>query len=673
MDDGKRRIVFKRRRPEPEVGPQGPPGADGVEGPEGPEGKMGPLGPQGPAGADGLAGPRGPAGTTGPEGAQGAKGERGPRGPKGKQGPPGPRGLDGAPGKDGKGGRDGKDGRDGKSAYEIWLEENPGKSRRDYLAALKPRIAWDAGGGGRGKQGPEGPPGPPGPAGATPGEPNGFDDYTRATLAWDDATRTLTLTETDANAPLEAWASGQRFRVESATYTIEDVEGDHFLYLDTDQKLHDLPTFDVSIIRDKCFVAYVYWDATNKRAVPFLMCETHGATMDGATHEYLHTTQGTQYKEGIGVVVSSIDGTGADDADAQFSTTAGEIWDEDIHHTVLSHGQTDAIPVLWRDGDDGHWRCDDTGSFPVLKGTSTAYYNQWTGTTWQRTEAGNNNFVLAHLWAVPGTNVTSGQLISIMGQAVYNTKNEAQLAAPDELSSLELDYLPFQEFVPVATLIFQTANGYGNAVAAKSLSTAEGDDFIDWRTYTTAGVSGGDAAVAWGDITGTLSGQADLQAALDAKSGRVVAVGGSGRYTNAATGTWSGPAFHSPWPDGNAITTFGAGTDPIVGVATMRMMAPFDGTVTDVTVNYQCSSASVDGEIAIYRMGYDDGGVSPHTMTKLASVDLGTRVDSASEIYKDTFSLSAAVTQGDKIGMFKRHTTTTASIYCSFTAVIEES
>jgi hypothetical protein len=126
------------------------------------------------------------------------------------------------------------------------------------------------------------------------------------------------------------------------------------------------------------------------------------------------------------------------------------------------------------------------------------------------------NYVLAHLWAVPGETPDTGAMIAIMGQEVYATGPEAQAAATTELTSLRIDRLPFQEFVPIATLIFQTATIYSNAVAARTLTTDEGGDYVDWRSGTIAGASGGGGAVSWGNITGTLSDQTDLQNALDA-------------------------------------------------------------------------------------------------------------------------------------------------------------
>lgn len=114
-----------------ETGPQGPQGPRGDTGPQGPQGikgdtgsigPQGPQGPQGETGATGPQGPQGPQGDTGPRGPQGPQGETGPQGPQGLQGPrgetgaTGPQGEKGAKGDTGATGPAGPAGPDGQAA-----------------------------------------------------------------------------------------------------------------------------------------------------------------------------------------------------------------------------------------------------------------------------------------------------------------------------------------------------------------------------------------------------------------------------------------------------------------------------------------------------------------------------------------------------------------------------
>lgn len=93
--------------PQGPQGPQGPKGDTGDRGPQGLTGQTGPQGPQGltgPQGPQGLTGPQGPRGVQGPQGAKGdtgATGATGPAGPTGPQGPTGPKGDTGDTGPQG--------------------------------------------------------------------------------------------------------------------------------------------------------------------------------------------------------------------------------------------------------------------------------------------------------------------------------------------------------------------------------------------------------------------------------------------------------------------------------------------------------------------------------------------------------------------------------------------
>lgn len=371
----------------------------------------------------------------------------------------------------------------GRSAYQLWLDEGYEGSVYDFFRWLRGPQGERGQIGERGPRGFEGPPGPPGLSGGAarvPGEPNGFDDYTKAVLSWDDATRTLTVSPSSSDG-FSVWSDGMRFRSnDPKSIQIEDVEGPHFIYFDTDGELKDVSTFEVFIIREKAFVALIYWDATNGRAVPHPICETHGATMDGASHEYLHDVNGTQYRSGMSTTVASVDGNGDTDDDISFSITAGKMWDEDIKHDVVAHALDDNIAVIYREGAEGDWRVDDTTPYPGIKGTTYLYWNESTGTTWQLTEAGNNDYVLAHIWAFPGLNIDDGRYVVIMGQGTYLTKSEAQAGSLTEMGNLQINPLPSQEFVPVATLILETAGNKTNTLAASIISTDSGDDYVSW-------------------------------------------------------------------------------------------------------------------------------------------------------------------------------------------------
>jgi hypothetical protein len=111
-------------------------------------------------------------------------------------------------------------------------------------------------------------------------------------------------------------------------------------------------------------------------------------------------------------------------------------------------------------------------------------YNEFTGTTWQLTEVGNNDFVLVHFFA---TNDKDTPIVGIQGINAYNNAPDARDAASTEISSLS--GIPFVEFVAIGTVIFETSSSYGNTVKAKvePIGSANYIDFRGTQLYTPAG------------------------------------------------------------------------------------------------------------------------------------------------------------------------------------------
>lgn len=325
---------------------------------------------------------------------------------------------------------------------------------------------------------------------SAPGEPNGFRDAASTSLlSWDEPSRTLTISPTGVS--YDIWSDGVRFeKTAPESIQIADVEGPHFVYFDGDGNLAEVATFDIDIILRYCFVAVLYWDADNKRVVPNVINEKHSASMDAATHAYLHNTQGARYGKGLNVAVEQVDGSGDDPADARFAVSSGEFWDEDIRHTALAHSFTDNIPVLYRDGPDGDWRMlGENTPYPVITtGSGRAAWNEWTGVAWKLTEVNNNDFVHVHIFALPGISQAAAGFVAILGQSERNTLGQARADALTEIRRIQLDGKPSEEMLPIATLILQSSDGYANLVKSRVRSTDSGGDFENWLENPPHGV-----------------------------------------------------------------------------------------------------------------------------------------------------------------------------------------
>ena len=313
-------------------------------------------------------------------------------------------------------------------------------------------------------------------------EPTGFVDYSdHSSIAIDDGTDTFTISGT-TNDQFSYYVDGIKYTKTGADSVASDTtEGLHFFYYDGETLSHTT-TWTDDIITHYAFIAATYYDSTNSTTI-YLGEERHGISMDGPTHQYLHNKFGTTFVSGLALSNFTADDDGSADAHAQFGSTAGKIQDEDISIDVGANTFPAQLPVFYKDGASGNWRTETSasGSFSVLNfsgGDGLLAWNEYTGSAWTQTEVSNGDFVLAHVFA---TNDADNGVISIQGQAEYNSLIEARLGAVQEISNLVTAGMPFAEFVPIGTIIFQTSNTFTNAIKAIVRTTDEDDDYVDWR------------------------------------------------------------------------------------------------------------------------------------------------------------------------------------------------
>jgi hypothetical protein len=316
-------------------------------------------------------------------------------------------------------------------------------------------------------------------------EPTGFINRTDSTISFDDSTRIFTIAPVGSS--FSFYIKGNKFTKTTAqTVTIPDTSGSHYIYFNTSGVLVSTQVFDISIIEQDAYVSLVYWNTdTIPHSRSYFAEERHGITMDGTTHAYLHTIFGARYLSGLALGGFTI-GNGSLDSHAQFTSDSGSIRDEDILHVIGAQTQ---IPILFRQGQ--LWRKKAADNFPVIYSGSAGYtgangrlpYNQYTGGAWQLTQVASNKFVLVHYFA---TNDVDNKVVGIQGINQYNDVPAARNAASTEITTLS--DLPFTEFVPIGTVIFQT-NTYTNAIDARIVSIS-GANYVDFRgtqLYTPAG------------------------------------------------------------------------------------------------------------------------------------------------------------------------------------------
>jgi hypothetical protein len=309
---------------------------------------------------------------------------------------------------------------------------------------------------------------------------NGFPISQRegTTLSFADSSREFIISPDGSS--FYYYQEGQKFeQTNSQSVIITDTEGIHFIYFDgltltavtnpTDSQIE-------AIVLSKVLVAFVYWDAANNTAI-FVGDERHGISMAPYTHLYLHTTVGARYLNGL-ALNSIITGAAGDlDAHAQFGIDAGEITDEDLKVSISAINSAVGLPIYYLSGSGAALRrVINTGFSITTAGSGRMAYNEYTGTAWQLTEVGNNDYALCHVFA---TNEKDTPIIAIVGQNTYDNASAAQIGANNEILNI-IGQLPQPEIVPIATVIFQTSNNYNNGAKSRIIQTSEGEDYVNW-------------------------------------------------------------------------------------------------------------------------------------------------------------------------------------------------
>jgi hypothetical protein len=256
------------------------------------------------------------------------------------------------------------------------------------------------------------------------------------TIAFTDIDRTFTIAPTGTT--FNVYVNGNRFTKSTETVIITDTQGMWYIYYSSTGVL--TASQINPLFNGLAWVATVYWDATNNTGL--LGYENHKNTMDWATHENLHETRGCQWVGGL-----AVSGLGA----AAITISAGEIHDEDLHHSYLAITD-DPILILYRNA-ALNWLWVDGAA-------GRLYYVYNTGTSRIRfdsagtlTDVDNTKFVNYYIFATPFLLETGGGLVAIMGQVQYNT---AALAAAANISELSLSGLPSLEFKPIWKITLQS-------------------------------------------------------------------------------------------------------------------------------------------------------------------------------------------------------------------------
>lgn len=355
------------------------------------------------------------------------------------------------------------------------------------------------------------------------GDATGFIDRTGSTIAFTDATRTLSLTPTGANFTI--YYKGKAVTISSAqTIQIANSSGGHWIHWDyTLNRLVDagpIPT-----IKDQLLVAYIYWDAVTGYA-PFFSDERHAVTVDKNWHYYQHTTNGAIWKSG-GDLSYTINNP--NDVTINFTNNI-VLADEDLEHTIVnaepavnqyeqtlssSSSQDAWLPILYLNGNV--WKQIAANGYPWYPSTTRAYYNQITLDSGSLVSASSDDTFITY-WVI-ATNDTRNPIKLVMGRNAWATYQEAE-------TENFTDYgLPMPEIAPMYKIILKTRSSYTqnlsrvNIIAVRELFGKQNARSSTFDTVSHDALS--DRFLADQHTISSITG---LQTALDAAGGAAVAM-----------------------------------------------------------------------------------------------------------------------------------------------------
>lgn len=286
-------------------------------------------------------------------------------------------------------------------------------------------------------------------------------------------TRVFSITPT--NGKFHYYVDGEKFlRYGTASVTIADVTGQHFIYFDKGVLIDTVDTTAdklFEILTKHCMVAQVYWDSLTQQAF-HRGDKRYGINMGTETRYFLYREFGLQFISGCALNNFTI-GDGSLDSHAQYTIDAGITQEADLRHTMAS---TTGMAVFYR-GPDG-WARQYNDSFSILSAPAgRMYYNPITGSTGSLVQATSGNYVYYHVFV---SNSITGAPFVIMGNYQYANKNEALQAKYLDAHGLAIDDHPVKDKILIASILFRTRDTYTNS--AKSVVVpVEGFNYLDWR------------------------------------------------------------------------------------------------------------------------------------------------------------------------------------------------
>ena len=313
-------------------------------------------------------------------------------------------------------------------------------------------------------------------------DPTGFENLEYSSISFNDSNSTFSITPTNASG-FDFYIRGVRYNKSSTdNLVLPDIEGNFHIFYNMSGILsysegieHDDANTETASIAD------LYWDSTNKKAIN-LCEERHGVSMPWATHRRFSDIEGLQVSVGdFEAINTTPNGDGSLDIHAQMGFTEGSIYDGGLlHHVVTSSTptlpfeqrlQTYAyIPLYYIEGSGTiKWRKLEATPFPMAwDAGNLVRYNYWNGSTWSLANADEGSVLCTYILA---TNNIHEPIIGLVGQA--KSTNLIQALEENRHKDLELNNFPFDDYLFLSRIFFDTKNSYTNQPKASNLIPAD--------------------------------------------------------------------------------------------------------------------------------------------------------------------------------------------------------
>jgi len=302
-------------------------------------------------------------------------------------------------------------------------------------------------------------------------------------MDFDFNTNELTLISNPTLAPditeFEVWSYNTPYKKSTDSIIVPTDSPNYLIYYNEAGELSAIPTDsnDDEITNNAAIIARTSVD-TVKNETLLILDLRYDVDMDPETRNTFIKTVGATYDSGLALLDIIADGSGNDDAHAQFSVQDGNIFLADILYKTTARSQTltfpAQIPIWYLIGQE--WHIKEGDNFPMIyegsvgsdyTGTRLPYNSVDSNGDGSLVEVRDKHYICCHYFAAPGL---YRSIVGVQGQFDYDKKDEARRGAEKEVSQLLSSESVSRFYTPIATVIYQTASNKNNTPHAEIVS-----------------------------------------------------------------------------------------------------------------------------------------------------------------------------------------------------------